>query len=108
MDNSETSNSEVSSQRKEMKGPSFSFDPKIFLSKKEDKNQVNEEKNTNNVEKTCEKTQINKEEVKEKELNPREKLKQKLQMQKMMRQNKGTLKRMLDSKIKSWFLIYEK
>lgn len=107
MDNSETSNSEVSSQRKEMKGPSFSFDPKIFLSKKEDKNQVNEDKNTNNlekaccIEKTCEKTQINKEEVKEKELNPREKLKQKLQMQKMMRQNKGTLKRMLDSKIKS-------
>ena len=97
MDNSETSNSEVSSQRKEMKGPSFSFDPKIFLSKKEDKNQVNEDKNTNNLEKT----QINKEEVKEKELNPREKLKQKLQMQKMMRQNKGTLKRMLDSKIKS-------
>ena len=103
MDNSETSNSEVSSQRREMKGPSFSFDPKIFLSKKEDKNQVNEEKNTNNVEKPCciEKTQINKEEVKEKELNPREKLKQKLQMQKMMRQNKGSLKRMLDSKIKS-------
>ena len=102
MDNSEGSNSEVSSQRREMKGPSFSFDPKLFLKEKNSKTEQPTEDNccdnkdcSNKVNKDQEKK------VEKEDLNPREKLRQKLQMHKMMRQNKGSLKRMLDSKIKS-------
>mgnify|MGYP000081786334 FL=1 len=107
MNDSENKVSEPSTERKEMKGPSFSFDPKLFLSNMNSGTsdasnnlmQKNRE-NTNNLEQKEENIPTQ-EKQPERELTAREKLRQKLQMKKMMRQNKGTLKHMLDSKIKS-------
>lgn len=105
MNDLENNMSESSTERKEMKGPSFSFDPKLFLSN------MNSE-SSNLSEKNEEDTSVQQQEEKniqvpekkqepERELTAREKLRQKLQMKKMMRHDKGTLKRMFDSKIKS-------
>ena len=81
-----------------MKGPSFSFDPKVFLSNMNRESSNLAEKNEEDIK---EQPVPEKKQEPEKELTAREKLRQKLQMKKMMRQNKGTLKHMLDSKIKS-------
>jgi hypothetical protein len=92
--------SEPSIERKEMKGPSFSFDPKLFL-----KNEIPGDVSNNLTKKNEENVSVQQQEEKkqepERELTAREKLRQKLQMKKMMRHDKGTLKRMFDSKIKS-------
>lgn len=100
MSNLENTSSEITNERKEMKGPSFSFDPKIFLNKN-----VNEKESVSYKNYETEKNQeVKREKVEQeedKELDARQKLRQKLLMKKMMRQNKGNLKRMYDSKIKS-------
>tara|TARA_Y100001970_G_C13648804_1_gene562522 strand:+ start:5 stop:319 length:315 start_codon:yes stop_codon:yes gene_type:complete len=104
MNDSENKISESSTERKEMKGPSFSFDPKLFLN-----NSMPSDMSMNLASKNEEKTNVQQEEKNipiqekqpEREMTAREKLRQKLQMKKMMRHDKGTLKRMFDSKIKS-------
>ena len=104
MSNSENNSSEVFSERKEMKGPSFSFDPKLFLKKdSEVKEDSKKEKYCSNDSRENNQKELDnqQEAILNEELDARQKLRQKLQMKRMMRQNKGNLKRMLDSKLKS-------
>ena len=101
MNDSEDKISESSIERKEMKGPSFSFDPKVFLSNMNRESSNLAEKNEENTSVQQEENIPIQEKKPDREMTAREKLRQKLQMKKMMRQNKGTLKHMLDSKIKS-------
>ena len=103
MENSESIKVELQNERKEMKGPSFSFDPKIFLKndtiekKEETKKETISNNNSNNQKQLDNKQEA----ILNEELDAKQKLRQKLQMKRMMRQNKGNLKRMLDSKLKS-------